>query len=92
MLDCPLTERESLCAKLCSEAEKLNNEVETEAMTKWMESQGTTWNQWDHLYKVKANAKVDGELTRIDIPLSSCVFCTAMKKCSTKVSTQLEES
>ena len=57
-----------------------------------MESQGTTWNRWDHLYKVKANAKVDGQLTRIDIPLSSCVFRTAMKKCRTKVSTQLEES
>ena len=61
-------------------------------MTKWMDSQGTTWNQWDHLYKVKANAKVDGQLKRIDIPLSSCVFRTAMKKCSTKVSTQLEDS
>ena len=92
MLDYTLTERESLGAKLCSEAEKLSDEVETEAMTKWMESQGTTWNRWDHLYKVKANAKVDGQLTRIDIPLSSCVFRTAMKKCRTKVSTQLEES
>ena len=90
MLGYTWTERESPCEKLCSEAEELNDEVETEAMT--MESQGTTWNRWDHLYKVKANAKVDGQLTRIDIPLSSCVFRTAMKKCRTKVSTQLEES
>ena len=37
MLDYTLTERESLGAKLCSEAEKLNDEVETEALTKWME-------------------------------------------------------
>ena len=59
MLDYTLTERKSLCAKLCSKAEKLNDEVEREAMTKWIESQETTWNRWDHLYKVKANAKVD---------------------------------
>ena len=61
-------------------------------MTKWMESRGTTWNRWDHLYKVKAYAKVDGQFKRIDIPLSSCVFRTVMKKCRTKVRTQLEES
>ena len=62
-----------------------------EAMTKWMDSQGTTWDRWDHLYS-QANAKVDGQLKCIDIPLSSSVFLTLMRKCSTKVSTQLEES
>ena len=40
------------CGKLRSKAasEKLNDEVETEPMTKWMESQGTNWNLWGHLY------------------------------------------
>ena len=92
MLEYTLAERESLGVKLCNEAEKLNDEVETEAMTKWMESQGTTWNRWDHLYKVTANVKIGEALTRIKIPLSTCVFRTAMKKCRIKVSTQLEES
>lgn len=92
MLDYTLAERESLGAKLCSEAEKLNEEVETEAMTKWMESQGTNWNRWDHLYKVTAYIKIGEELRRIRVPLSTCVFRTAMKRCRTKVSTQLEEN
>jgi hypothetical protein len=45
MLDSTLEERQSYCAKLCEEAEKLSNEVEKEAMTKWMEAQGNSWNR-----------------------------------------------
>jgi hypothetical protein len=93
MLGCTLEERQSYGAKLCEEAEKLSNEVEKEAMTKWMEAQGNTWNRWDHLYKVVANVKKEGgkELIQAKVPLSTCVFRTAMKRCCKTVSTLLEE-
>ena len=50
MLECTLKERHLLRAKLCREAEQLIEDVEKEAMTKWMEAQGDEWNGWDHLY------------------------------------------
>ena len=57
MLECTLKERHLLRAKLCREAEQLIEDVEKEAMTKWMEAQGDEWNGWDHLYPVTAEVK-----------------------------------
>jgi len=94
MLDYTLEERQSYGAKLCEEAEKLSDEVEKEAVTKWMEAQESSWNRWDHLYSVTANVKKQGsnELERIKVPLSTCAFSTAMIKCRKTVSTLLEEN
>ena len=41
MLECTLKERHLLRAKLCREAEQLIEDVEKEAMTKWMEPKET---------------------------------------------------
>ena len=90
MLGCTLKERHLLRAKLCKEAEELREEVEREAMTKWMEAQGDGWNGWDHLYPVTAEVKQGDNLTRVSVPLSAAVYRTAMKNCRLKVSTLME--
>lgn len=89
MLECTLKERRLLRAKLCREAEQLVEEVEEEAMTKWMEAQGE-WNGWDHIYPVTAEATRDDRLVRLKVPLSSNVFRIALKECRAKVSTLME--
>lgn len=89
MLEYTLKERYLLRAKLCREAEQLVEEVEKEAMTKWMEAQGE-WNGWDHLYPVTAEATREDRLVRLKVPLSSNVFRIALKECRAKVSTLME--
>ena len=90
MLECTLKERHLLRAKLCREAEQLIEDVEKEAMTKWMEAQGDEWNGWDHLYPVTAQVKQGEEFIRVKVPLSSNVFRIALKQCRSKVSTLIE--
>ena len=90
MLECSLKERYLLRAKLCREAEQLIEEVEKEAMTKWMEAQGNEWNGWDHLYPVSAEVTQEDRLVRVKVPLSSNVFRIALKACRSKVSTLME--
>ena len=90
MLECTLKERHLLRAKLCREAEQLIEDVEKEAMTKWMEAQGDEWNGWDHLYPVTAEVKQGEALVRVKVPLSSNVFRIALKECRSKVSTLIE--
>ena len=89
MLEYTLKERYLLRAKLCREAEQLIEEVEKEAMTKWMEAQGE-WNGWDHLYPVTFEASREDRLVRLKVPLSSNVFRIALKECRAKVSTLME--
>lgn len=90
MLECTLKERHLLRAQLCRDAEQLIEDVEKEAMTKWMEAQGDEWNGWDHLYPVTAEVQQGQELVRSDVPLSSSVFRIALKECRSKVSTLIE--
>ena len=90
MLKCTLSERHLLRAKLCREAEKLLEDVEREATTKWMEAQGEGWNGWDHLYRVTAEVQQGDDLLRVLVPISSVTFRIAMKQCRFKVSTLME--
>ena len=90
MLECTLKERHLLRAKLCREAEQLIEDVEKEAMTKWMEAHGDEWNGWDHLYPVTAEVQQGEALVRVRVPLSSNVFRIALKECRSKVSTLME--
>jgi hypothetical protein len=79
-----------LRAKLFREAEKLLEDVEREATTKWMEAQGEGWNGWDHLYRVTAEVQQGDDLLRVLVPISSVTFRIAMKQCRFKVSTLME--
>jgi hypothetical protein len=72
------------------EAEKMLDDVEKEATTKWMEAQGEAWNGWDHLYRVTAEVQLGENLGRVSIPISSTTFHIAMKQCRFKVSTLME--
>ena len=90
MLKCTLSERHLLRAKLCREAEKLLEDVEREATTKWMEAQEEGWNGWDHLYRVTAEFQHGDDLLRVLVPISSVTFRIAMKQCRFKVSTLME--
>jgi hypothetical protein len=90
MLKCTLSERHLLRAKLCKEAEKMLEDVEKEATTKWMEAQGEAWNGWDHLYRVTAEVQQGENLRRVLVPISSTTFRIAMKQCRFKVSTLME--
>jgi hypothetical protein len=90
MLKCTLSERHLVRAKLCREAEKLLEDVERDATTKWMESQGEGWNGWDHLYRVTAEVQQGNDLIRVPVPISSTTFRIAMKQCRFKVSTLME--
>ena len=90
MLKCTLSERHLLRAKLCREAEKLLEDVEKDATTKWMEAQGEGWNGWDHLYRVTAEIQQGDELIRVAVPISATTFRIAMKQCRFKVSTLME--
>ena len=90
MLKCTLSERHLVRAKLCREAEKLLEDVERDATTKWMESQGEGWNGWDHLYRVTAEVQQGDDLIRVSVPISSTTFRIAMKQCRFKVSTLME--
>ena len=65
MLKCTLSERHLLRAKLCRDAEKLLEDVEKDATTKWMEAQGEAWNGWDHLYRVTAEVQQGEDLRRV---------------------------
>jgi hypothetical protein len=91
MLQCTLSERYLLRAKLFREAEKRVEEVETEALTKWMEAQDDGWNGWDNIYKVMIRVRRDGENVTAPIPLSATVFRFAMKDCRGKISKLLED-
>jgi hypothetical protein len=90
MLKCTLSERHLVRAKLCREAEKLLEDVERDATTKWMEAQGEGWNGWDHLYRVTAEVQQGNDLIRVSVPISSTTFRIAMKQCRFKVSTLME--
>lgn len=93
MLDSTLKKRESLGKKLRRRAEELIEEVEKEAMSKWIEAQGTqeqAWNRWDHLFRVTAIVKRGEDLINRNIPLSTVVFRTALRSCRSKVSLILE--
>ena len=90
MLKCTLSERHLLRAKLCRDAEKLLEDVEKDATTKWMEAQGEAWNGWDHLYRVTAEVQQGEDLRRVSVPISSTTFRIAMKQCRFKVSTLME--
>ena len=93
MLNSTLRKRESLGKKLRQRAEDLIEEVEKEAMSKWIEAQGTqeqAWNRWDHLFRVTAIVKRDEHHTNCVIPLSSVVFRTALRSCRSKVSLIME--
>jgi hypothetical protein len=90
MLKCTLSERHLVRAKLCREAEKLLEDVERDATTKWMEAQGEGWNGWDHLYRVTAEVQQGNDLIRVSVPISSTTFRIAKKQCRFKVSTLME--
>jgi hypothetical protein len=97
MHESTLKMRYSLGAKLCRKAEVLMGEVHEEAVTKWMEAQGTqdgVWNRWDHIFRVTAEIKEGDppQLVRRGIPLSATIFRIAMMKCRSNVSTLLEAS
>ncbi len=64
ILKCTLSERHLVRAKLCREAEKLLEDLERDATTKWMESQGEGLNGWDHLYRVTAEVHQGNDLIR----------------------------
>jgi hypothetical protein len=76
MLDATLAERNKISTSLQQEARDLIDSVRAEATNMWIEAQGGPdgYNRWDHIYPVfdKNNQLV---------PLSSVVFCTAMKEC-----------
>jgi hypothetical protein len=76
MLDATLAERNKISTSLQQEARDLIESVRAEATNMWIEAQGGPdgYNRWDHIYPVfdKNNQLV---------PLSSVVFCTAMKEC-----------
>ena len=90
MLECSLKERHLLRAKLCREAEQLIEDVEKEAMTKWIEAQEDEWNGWDHLYPVTAEVKRGKEFILVKVQLSSNVIRIALKECRSKISTLIE--
>ena len=93
MLDYTLKKRESIGKRLRRRAEELIEEIEKEAMSKWMAAQGTqeqAWNRWDHLFRVTVIVKRDGTHIRRAIPLSSVVFRTALRTCRSKVTLIME--
>ena len=90
MLERTLRERYILRAKLYQEAGELQNVVELEARTKWIEAQGERWNAWDQLYPVSIQIEQDGNVESIRIPLSASIFSIAMQRCNSKVSALMQ--
>ncbi len=92
LLDLTIEVRLSLDAKLRQEVGQIIKDVRTYAMQKWMDAQHVgaleaNYNRWDHVFPVYAVR--DG--TKIPVPLSAVIFCTAMQECQAKVSRVLEQ-
>lgn len=84
MLDIFIKEREDMREELYRHAEEADDEVQLEAMNRWILLHGVrAWNAWDHKYPVRS--EIDG-----NIPLSTVVYQAAMTKSQRQVLAKIE--